>query len=119
MAQVVLALDQGTTSSRSIVFRHSSRPAAAAQREFPQIFPSPGHVEHGPGGDLDDAVGHGPCSAPLGRHAGARRGGDRHHQPTRDDRRLGEVNRGSGYQCHRLAESDLVVDLRSTEGGRS
>ena len=48
MAQVVLALDQGTTSSRSIVFRHSSRPAATAQREFPQIFPSPGHVEHDP-----------------------------------------------------------------------
>ena len=48
MAQVVLALDQGTTSSRSIVFRHSSRTAAAAQREFPQIFPSPGHVEHDP-----------------------------------------------------------------------
>lgn len=48
MAQVVLALDQGTTSSRSIVFRRSSRPAAVAQREFPQIFPSPGHVEHAP-----------------------------------------------------------------------
>ena len=48
MAHVILALDQGTTSSRSIVFRHSSRPAAAVQREFPQIFPSPGHVEHDP-----------------------------------------------------------------------
>jgi glycerol kinase len=48
MAQVVLALDQGTTSSRSIVFRRSSRAAAVAQREFPQIFPSPGHVEHDP-----------------------------------------------------------------------
>ena len=48
MAQVVLALDQGTTSSRSIVFRRSSRPAAAVQRELPQIFPSPGHVEHDP-----------------------------------------------------------------------
>jgi glycerol kinase len=48
MAHVILALDQGTTSSRSIVFRHSSRPAGVAQREFPQIFPSPGHVEHDP-----------------------------------------------------------------------
>ncbi|HIE93413.1 MAG TPA: glycerol kinase GlpK [Acidobacteria bacterium] len=48
MAHVILALDQGTTSSRSIVFRHSSRPAGMAQREFPQIFPSPGHVEHDP-----------------------------------------------------------------------
>ena len=48
MTQVVLALDQGTTSSRAIVFRRSSRPAASSQREFPQIFPSPGHVEHDP-----------------------------------------------------------------------
>ncbi len=48
MARVVLALDQGTTSSRAIVFRRSSRPAATVQREFPQIFPSPGHVEHDP-----------------------------------------------------------------------
>ena len=48
MAKVVLALDQGTTSSRSIVFRRSGRAAAVAQREFPQIFPLPGHVEHDP-----------------------------------------------------------------------
>jgi len=44
----VLALDQGTTSSRAIVFGHDGRPAAVAQREFPQIFPGPGHVEHDP-----------------------------------------------------------------------
>ena len=44
----VLALDQGTTSSRAILFTHDGRPAAAAQREFPQILPSPGIVEHDP-----------------------------------------------------------------------
>ena len=44
----ILALDQGTTSSRSILFEHRGTAAASAQREFPQIYPSPGHVEHDP-----------------------------------------------------------------------
>ena len=44
----VLALDQGTTSSRAIVFDQSGRAVGSAQREFPQLFPSPGHVEHDP-----------------------------------------------------------------------
>lgn len=48
MQPLVLALDQGTTSSRAVVFRQDGHPHAAAQREFPQIFPSPGHVEHDP-----------------------------------------------------------------------
>ncbi|MEM7315791.1 MAG: glycerol kinase GlpK, partial [Planctomycetota bacterium] len=46
MAKYVLALDQGTTSSRAIVFSDDGRVAGKAQQEFPQIFPSPGHVEH-------------------------------------------------------------------------
>ena len=48
MSQFVLALDQGTTSSRAIVFGRDGRSQATAQQEFPQIFPSPGHVEHDP-----------------------------------------------------------------------
>ena len=44
----VLALDQGTTSSRAIVFGHDGRAVASAQQEFPQIFPHPGEVEHDP-----------------------------------------------------------------------
>jgi glycerol kinase len=44
----VLALDQGTTSSRAIVFGHDGRAVASAQQEFPQIFPRPGEVEHDP-----------------------------------------------------------------------
>jgi len=44
----VLALDQGTTSSRAILFGHDGRPAAIAQQEFPQILPAPGIVEHDP-----------------------------------------------------------------------
>lgn len=42
----ILALDQGTTSSRAIVFDHSGSVVASAQREFRQIFPKPGWVEH-------------------------------------------------------------------------
>ena len=44
----VLALDQGTTSSRAIAFDRRGNPAATAQREFPQGFPAPGHVTHDP-----------------------------------------------------------------------
>ncbi len=44
----ILAFDQGTTSSRAIVFDRSGAIAAVAQKEFPQIFPKPGWVEHDP-----------------------------------------------------------------------
>ena len=44
----ILALDQGTTSSRSIIFDETGRIKAMAQTEFPQIFPKPGWVEHDP-----------------------------------------------------------------------
>ncbi len=44
----ILALDQGTTSSRAIVFDDQGLPVATAQQEFPQIFPAPGQVEHDP-----------------------------------------------------------------------
>jgi glycerol kinase len=42
----ILALDQGTTSSRAIIFDHAGNIVAVAQKEFPQIFPKPGWVEH-------------------------------------------------------------------------
>jgi glycerol kinase len=44
----VLALDQGTTSSRAIVFDRAGAIVSVAQQEFPQLFPGPGHVEHDP-----------------------------------------------------------------------
>ena len=44
----ILALDQGTTSSRAILFDHAGSIVAVAQKEFPQIFPKPGWVEHDP-----------------------------------------------------------------------
>lgn len=44
----LLALDQGTTSSRAILFDESGRLVGMAQREFAQLFPQPGWVEHDP-----------------------------------------------------------------------
>ena len=46
--RLILALDQGTTSSRAIAFGRDGRPVASAQRPFEQMFPSPGHVTHDP-----------------------------------------------------------------------
>jgi glycerol kinase len=48
MPKYILALDQGTTSSRAIVFNQAGEIVAIAQKEFTQIFPQPGWVEHDP-----------------------------------------------------------------------
>ncbi len=48
MPRYVMALDQGTTSSRAILFDRAGQTVASAQEEFPQIFPQPGWVEHDP-----------------------------------------------------------------------
>lgn len=48
MAQVILALDQGTTSSRAILFRRDGRSVIQRNEEFDQIYPQPGWVEHKP-----------------------------------------------------------------------
>ncbi len=45
---MILALDQGTTSSRAMLFDRDLTPRGAAQQEFPQIYPQPGWVEHDP-----------------------------------------------------------------------
>jgi glycerol kinase len=61
----VLSIDQGTTSSRAILFDASLTPVASAQEEFPQIFPQSGWVEHDP----DDlwATTAGTCRAAIER----------------------------------------------------
>jgi glycerol kinase len=48
MNKVVVALDQGTTSSRAIAFDRAGTVVASAQREFEQRYPEPGHVTHDP-----------------------------------------------------------------------
>ena len=46
MSRWILALDQGTTSCRSVLFDRQGTPVAIAQREFTQHFPRPGWIEH-------------------------------------------------------------------------
>lgn len=48
MGNYILSLDQGTTSSRAILFNRAGNIVSLAQREFTQYYPSPGHVEHDP-----------------------------------------------------------------------
>ncbi|MBO5807989.1 MAG: glycerol kinase GlpK [Bacteroidales bacterium] len=48
MKEYILALDQGTSSSRAILFDRAGHPKAVSQKEFTQIFPKPGWVEHNP-----------------------------------------------------------------------
>lgn len=48
MSKYVMALDQGTTSSRCILFNHKGEIQSMAQKEFSQIYPKPGWVEHNP-----------------------------------------------------------------------
>jgi glycerol kinase len=71
MTRCVLALDQGTTSSRAILFDRRGRPVASAQEEFRQHFPRPGWVEHDPL-DLWDTTRR--VALAVLRKAGARRG---------------------------------------------
>jgi len=48
MAEFILAFDQGTTSSRAIIFDRNGLPVSVAQKEFTQYYPKPGWVEHDP-----------------------------------------------------------------------
>lgn len=48
MGKYIMALDQGTTSSRCILFDHSGKICSMAQKEFTQLYPQPGWVEHNP-----------------------------------------------------------------------
>ena len=48
MEKYILSFDAGTTSSRAIVFDHKGEICSVAQKEFPQIFPQSGWVEHNP-----------------------------------------------------------------------
>src|ERR1700704_3506488 len=50
MGALILAIDQGTTSTRAFLFDETLAPRGYAQLEFPQIYPAPGWVEHDPQG---------------------------------------------------------------------
>ena len=85
----ILAFDQGTTSSRAILFDHGGAVVAVARREFPQIFPKPGWVEHDPREIWASQIA--VASEVAGEGPGVRGAGGCHrdHQSARDDGGLG------------------------------
>lgn len=56
MEKYMMALDQGTTSSRCILFDRKGNICSVAQKEFEQHYPKPGWVEHEPDGNLGTQV---------------------------------------------------------------
>ena len=48
MGNYIMALDQGTTSSRTLIFSRAGEIVSSSQKEFEQIYPKPGWVEHDP-----------------------------------------------------------------------
>ncbi len=71
MADYVLAIDQGTTSSRAIVFDHQGQVVSVGQLEHEQIFPKPGWVEHDPTeiwNNVREVIGQALAKADITRH---------------------------------------------------
>lgn len=71
MAQHILAIDQGTTSTRAMVFNHSGKTVSMGQLEHEQIFPHPGWVEHNPAeiwANTREVIGQALSRATLTRH---------------------------------------------------
>ena len=114
----VLAIDQGTTSSRAIVFRSDISIAATAQQEFPQHFPASGWVEHEPEDIWTSTVK--VCREALEK-AGVQRKGhrrDRDHQPARDHGGVGPRDGQGRAPRHRLAGPPHRRHLRQAEERR-
>src|SRR6266581_2623829 len=96
------AIDQGTTSTRFMVFDQSARVAAVAQKEHEQIFSKPGWVEHDPLEIL--TYGRSDCGrARAARLARFGSRGNRHHQSAGDHRPLGAQDRQAVCKCNCLA----------------
>ena len=105
--------DQGTTSSRAILFDRAGRIVASAQQELPQILPRPGEVEHDP-----EAIWEGQLTTArqaLARAGSGTRGSGRHrhHQPARNDHSLGTGLGQAGPSRDRLAKPSQRTDLRA------
>ena len=101
MKQYVIALDQGTTSSRCILFDREQNIVGVAQREFTQIYPKPGWVEQDPM-EIQPVLGAHRGVGPD-RYCPHRGGRHWHYQPAGDYHRLGQSHRPPYLQRHRLA----------------
>ena len=96
MSRYILALDQGTTSSRAILFDRSGNIIQMAQQEFTQHYPQPGWVEHNPNELFDSQA---VVAAKCLRQAGITGS----EVAARDHRRLEPQDRRARVQRHRLA----------------
>ena len=103
MSGFVLAIDQGTTSSRAIVFDGAMKIVASGQKEFTQHYPGVRMGRARSRRDLAERRLDLPRGAEDGRARRCRDRGDRHHQPARDRRHLGQGDRQADPQRDRLA----------------
>ena len=103
MAKYVAAIDQGTTSTRCMVFDHSGQVVSVDQKEHEQIFPQAGWVEHSPTEIWERTQEVVDGRAREGRPDDRRPRRGRHHQPARDDGRVGQEDRQAGPQRDRVA----------------
>ena len=118
MPSFILAIDQGTTSSRAILFDKRCRIRASAQREFRQHYPNPGWVEHEPEDLWKTTIATCPRGAAQGRRAGQGDRRARHHQSARNDHRLGPQDRQSHPPGDRMAGPANGRSLCGPEAGR-
>jgi glycerol kinase len=79
MAKYIMALDQGTTSSRAIIFDHSGNIVSSINKEFTQIYPNPSWVEHDPMEILDSQIEVAKAVLEKNRHKSRRHCSNRHN----------------------------------------
>ena len=84
MKEYIMALDQGTTSSRCILFDHAGKIVTMAQKEFTQIYPQPGWVEQNPREIWSSHRGNGEYRGIIQKYPC-----HWHHKPARNHNRLG------------------------------
>ena len=116
MRHYVLSLDQGTTSSRAIVFDREGNMVAMEQQEFRQILPAPGVVEHDPEEIWESQLR--TARAALAKRPAHRRGHRRHRhcEPARDYAVVGTRDRPPGRSRGGLAEPGERAHLPTVEG---
>ena len=115
MPDFILAIDQGTTSSRAIVFDAKLRPKASAQKEFKQYFPDSGWVEHDPEEIWKSVLATCRAAISQGKDRAQKYPLPRHHQPARNHGGVGAQDGQGDPQGHCLAGPAHGGDLRRTE----
>ena len=113
MPKYLLALDQGTTSSRAILFDFEGKIVSSAQYEFRQIYPGAGYVEHDPFDILETQK---QAAADVLRRENVQPGegrGRRRYEPAGDDHRLGP--RDGGSRCTTPSSGSAAAPRRSAK----